>query len=128
MKKVLEMESYMHLLSVSGAFKKCSKVIDLEGERERERERERLICCFTYFCIHWLLLLCARPGIEPATLAYRNNGLINYAAWGQGRSIFSSLAHSDFLSPFPPLQCIVYYFSETQIKGCFHVVTLQISE
>ena len=24
-----------------------------------ERQRETLICCSTYFCIHWLILVCA---------------------------------------------------------------------
>ena len=30
-----------------------------EAERERERERETSICCSTYLCIHWLILVCA---------------------------------------------------------------------
>ena len=33
-----------------------------EGEgarkREREREEETVICCSTYLCIHWLILVC----------------------------------------------------------------------
>ena len=27
-----------------------------------KRERETSICCSTYLCIHWLLLICALPG------------------------------------------------------------------
>ena len=33
-----------------------------EIEWEKERERERLICCSTYFCIHWLILVCVLTG------------------------------------------------------------------
>ena len=36
-----------------------------EEERERERDKQTLICCSTYLCIHWLILVCAmtRGGI-----------------------------------------------------------------
>ena len=30
-----------------------------ERERERERQAERDICCSTYLCIHWFILVCA---------------------------------------------------------------------
>ena len=31
-------------------------------ERERKGEREREICCSTYLCIHWLILVYALTG------------------------------------------------------------------
>ena len=31
-------------------------------ERKRDRERETLICCSTYLCIHWLILVDALTG------------------------------------------------------------------
>ena len=40
-----------------------------------ERERETSICCPTYWCIHWLILVRALTGTEHTTLAYRDNGL-----------------------------------------------------
>ena len=30
--------------------------------------RERNICCSTYLCIHWLILVCTLTGIEPTNL------------------------------------------------------------
>lgn len=33
-------------------------------------ERETLIWFSTYLCLHWLFLVCAMTGDEPATLAY----------------------------------------------------------
>ena len=33
-----------------------------------ERERERLICCSTYLCIHWLMLVCALTGDRTCNL------------------------------------------------------------
>ena len=31
----------------------------LEREEGGERERETSICCSTYLCTHWLILVCA---------------------------------------------------------------------
>ena len=40
-----------------------------KGENEeRKRERETLICCSTYFCIHWLLLIHALTGDQTHNL------------------------------------------------------------
>ena len=33
-----------------------------QRETERGRERETLICCSTYLCIHWLILVCTLTG------------------------------------------------------------------
>ena len=33
--------------------------IDFFRERENGRQRETSICCSTYLCIHWLILVCA---------------------------------------------------------------------
>ena len=41
----------------------------LERERNAGRERETLICCFTYLCIHWLILVCALTGDQTCNLA-----------------------------------------------------------
>ena len=30
-----------------------------EGRREREPDKEREVCCSTYLCTHWLILVCA---------------------------------------------------------------------
>ena len=52
----------------------CFLIRDRErwGERKGERGRETSICCSTYLCIHWLILLCAptRNGTSNL-LAYR---------------------------------------------------------
>ena len=42
----------------------------------KERERETLICCSTYLCIHWLILVCALTKCQPTELL------------GQGFSLF----------------------------------------
>ena len=41
-----------------------------ENERESERERERatVMCCSTYWCIHWLTLVCAPTGDRMCNL------------------------------------------------------------
>ena len=39
-----------------------------EREKEEGRERETLICCSTYLCIHWLLLVCALTGDQTCNL------------------------------------------------------------
>ena len=36
--------------------------------RGRERETETLICCFTYLCVHWLILVCALPRDQTCNL------------------------------------------------------------
>lgn len=43
------------------------------------------ICRSTDLCIHWLPLVCALTGTEPATLAHRDDTLANRAS-GQGLS------------------------------------------
>ena len=45
---------------------------------ERERERERFVVPFISAFIGWFLYV-HWPGIEPATLAYGDNALINWA-------------------------------------------------
>ena len=35
---------------------------------ERERDRQTLICCSTYLCIHWLILVCALIGYQTHNL------------------------------------------------------------
>ena len=50
-------------------------------ERERERERETLICCSTYWYIHWLILVCALTGDGTHSLVYRDSFLTNWATW-----------------------------------------------
>ena len=47
-------------------------------ERDRERERETSICCSTYLCIHWLILICPLTGTEPTTLVYQDNAPTNW--------------------------------------------------
>ena len=34
-------------------------LIDFRVTREREKEGKSSLCCSTYLCIHWLLLICA---------------------------------------------------------------------
>ena len=46
------------------------------GERERER-KETSICCPTYLCTHWLLLVCALMDFKPTTLVYQDDALGN---------------------------------------------------
>ena len=46
-----------------------------------EQGRETSICCPTYLCIHWLILVCAPPGIELTTLAYRDDALTSWTTW-----------------------------------------------
>ena len=36
--------------------------------REKGRERETSICCFTYICFHWLILVCALTGDQARNL------------------------------------------------------------
>ena len=44
------------------------------------RERGTLICCFTYLCIHWLLLPHKPwPGMESTSLVYQEDALTNWA-------------------------------------------------
>ena len=37
-------------------FLKCIDFLD--RERGRQKERETSVCCSTYLCIYWLILLC----------------------------------------------------------------------
>ena len=39
-----------------------------EWGRERERDTERSICCSTYLCIHWLILICSLTGDQTCNL------------------------------------------------------------
>ena len=39
-----------------------------EIDRETERQRETLICCSTYWCIHWLLFPCVLSGDQTCNL------------------------------------------------------------
>ena len=44
------------------------------------RKRGTSICCFTYLCIHWLILICALTRDQTyITLAYQDNALTNWA-------------------------------------------------
>ena len=45
--------------------------IDIK-ERKGERERRRSICCSTYLCFHWLILVCAQTGDQSAILAHQD--------------------------------------------------------
>ena len=55
-------------------------------EREGEREREREICCSTYLCIHWLLLVCSLTW----DLTH------NLGIWGWHSNCLSYPARTDF--------------------------------
>ena len=44
-----------------------------------ERKRKILICCSSYLCIHWLILLCALVEKEPTTLVYQADALTTWA-------------------------------------------------
>ena len=55
-----------------------------EGRRERgRRERESLICCSTYLCIHWLLLICvcARDPTPNLGVSGQHSNHLSYPAW-----------------------------------------------
>ena len=47
---------------------KLLQIIWVWGERGVRREREMLICCSTYLCIHWLILICALTGDQTHNL------------------------------------------------------------
>ena len=52
-----------------------------------EREKATLIRCSTYFCIHWLLLVCALTWYQT-TLVYWDNILTNWATWTRPKNNF----------------------------------------
>ena len=54
-----------------------------------EKETKTSICCSTYLCIHWLLLICALTEIEIATLTYQEDALTNWATWPGLRGLFN---------------------------------------
>ena len=62
------------------------RVVMQEGRRERDRQRERekeiLICCSTYLCIHWLILVCAptRDRTHNRGVLGRNSNQMSYPA------------------------------------------------
>ena len=41
------------------------------------RERETSICCFTYACIHWLILVCVLTSIGSCNLGVLDEALTN---------------------------------------------------
>ena len=59
-------------------------------EGEGQRKREAWICCSTYLCIQWLILLCALTWMEPATLTYSDDALPNLATWQEPDHSLSS--------------------------------------
>ena len=62
----------------------------LGRERERGRDgagRERLICCSTYLCIHWLILVLALTRDQTHSLGVLNDALTNWATW-PGHKVF----------------------------------------
>ena len=42
--------------------------IDFRQTKEGQKERKTLICCSTYWCIHWLILICALTGDRTCNL------------------------------------------------------------
>ena len=56
-------------------------------EREEgEREKETSICCSSYFCIHWLILLCALTRDQTHNLGVlgRRSNQMSYPARAKG--------------------------------------------
>ena len=54
----------------------------------RERERKISICCFTYLCIHWLLLVCtlARDWTHNLDIGGWSSNQLNY--WAMARDMY----------------------------------------
>ena len=59
----------------------------------REGGRETPVCCSNYLCMHWLILVHAWPGAAPATVAYQDDALTNWAT-RTGQSLFHFLKKS----------------------------------
>ena len=47
--------------------------------RESERGKKTSVCCFTYLCIHWLILVTCPDQDWPATLVNWDDALTNWA-------------------------------------------------
>ena len=64
------------------------KLIFREGERKKQREKHRFVVPLIYAFIGWFLYV---PwfGIEPTTLAYRDDALTNWATWPGSKWEFS---------------------------------------
>ena len=73
-------------------------------ERERKRKRETMICFSTYWCIHWLSLLCALTGDWTCNLGTSDDALTNWTTWpGLEHTFFN--AENTCPSSFPFLKC-----------------------
>ena len=61
---------------------------------ERGREREILVCCSTYLCIHWLILVFALIGDQTQNLAILSQ-CCNHLSYLARATLFSYLALAD---------------------------------
>lgn len=48
-----------------------------QRQRQKQREKEKSICCATYLCTHWLILVCLDQAYQD------DSNQLNYPARGE---------------------------------------------